>query len=776
MTRLSPNRRSGAERDVVSKNFDPLLGTSKDLDLPQLWEPSVTPSDQSLLQGRPLFHSVAEEQVFDWLKVIRILQNHWRISAFFAFLIMLSFACVTYLTKPVYEAQARIEIDPPGEVFSLEGLPSASSDRELLETQAQVLQSDSLAVAVIRKLDLDQNEDLVGRIKPETKEAATAPLTDTLQLTRRESMALETFKNLLNVKRDTSSRLILVSFTSHDPQLAAEVSNTLVQSFVDQSFETRHDAIVKSTEWLSLQLDDIRTKMEKTSQALAQFQGSTGIIDADDNRNTFTEHMGELTRQLTQAEAERIQLQALLKSVQAGNPDSLPEVRSNPVVQKLSQTLAEQRAQLSQVLVVYGKNHPTAKKLQSQIDELQSQLNEQKSATVNSLRASYAAAEAREHLMAGEIKGTGKELDQMARYSALKKEVQNNVDLYNTLYAKIKEAGISAASKSANIQVVDQARVPKTPIRPRRILNLSAGLVAALFGAVVLAFLLEQFDNRLRSPEDIKRWIGSSNISVIPAIGECNRQDARLAWPKRIVGPLPSASLDKEARNDMFLLDRPHSPEAEALQGLYGSLMLACHENPPQVMLIASAFPGEGKTTIALNLSLALAKHAKTCLVDADLRKGRIAKVFGLSANEGLRDVLTEARSLESILREAPRLGNLSIVSTGRSNDNSGQLICSDTMRQVLQELRHRFRFVVIDSAPILPFVDGRALSTMADAVVLVGRAGSTTRAGMQRCIDLLSEIQAAPILHVVLNGADMNATDYKYYRYGYADYSWTSK
>ncbi|PYV68095.1 MAG: hypothetical protein DMG97_25655 [Acidobacteria bacterium] len=226
----------------------------------------------------------------------------------------------------------------------------------------------------------------------------------------------------------------------------------------------------------------------------------------------------------------------------------------------------------------------------------------------------------------------------------------------------------------------------------------------------------------------------------------------------------------------MFLLDRPHSPEAEALQGLYGSLMLACHENPPQVMLIASAFPGEGKTTIALNLSLALAKHAKTCLVDADLRKGRIAKVFGLSANEGLRDVLTEARSLESILREAPRLGNLSIVSTGRSNDNSGQLICSDKMRQVLQELRHRFRFVVIDSAPILPFVDGRALSTMADAVVLVGRAGTTTRAGMQRCIDLLSEIQAAPILHVVLNGADMNATDYKYYRYGYADYSWTSK
>src|SRR2546425_11905348 len=472
----------------MSKNFELLQRVREDLDRPQPWEPSVTPSDQSLLQGRPLFHPVAEEQVFDWLKAIGILQKHWRSSAFFAFVIMLSVACVTYLTRPLYEAQARIEIDPPGEVFSLDGVPSASSDRELLQTQAQVLQSDSLAVAVIRKLHLDQNEDLVDLIKPKTNEAATAPLTDTLQLTRRESMALETFKNLLHVKRDTSSRLILVSFTSHDPQLAAEVSNTLVQSFVDQSFNTRHDAIVKSTEWLSRELDDIRTKMENSSRALTQFQGSIGIVDADDNRNTFTEHMGELTRQLTQAEAERIQLEALLKSVQTGNPDSLPEVRSNPVVQRLSQTLAEQRAQLSQVLVVYGKNHPAAKKLQSQIDELQSQLNEQKNATVNSLRASYAAAKAREHLMTAEMKGTSNELEQMARYSALKKEVQTNVDLYNTLYAKIKEAGITAASKSANIHVVDQARVPKTPIRPRRILNLSAGLVAALFGAVVLAF------------------------------------------------------------------------------------------------------------------------------------------------------------------------------------------------------------------------------------------------------------------------------------------------
>ena len=758
----------------MSKNFDLLMQAGKDLTQSQTWEPTVVPSvalgDQSLSQAGPYVQPVAQELAFDWLKAIKSVKNHWKISALFSFLTVFMFALVTYRTRPVYEAQAKIEIDPPGEVFSLDGQPTPTSDRELLQTQAEVLQSDSLAVTVIRGLRLDQNEDLVSRSKWRAREPERASSKDALQLTPRESLALEQFKDNLAVKRDTASRLILVSFMSHDPQLAADVSNALVQTFIDQSFEMRHDAIAKSTEWLSRQLDDVRNKMEMTSQALAQFQQSAGIVDADDNRNTFSEHMGELTRQLTQAEAERIQLEALLKSVQTGNPESLPEVRSNPVVQKLSQTLAEQKVELNQLLVVYGKNHPTVKKLQSQIDELQNQLNQQESATVNSLKASYTAAGAREHMMAQEMKGTSKELDQMARYSALKKEVQTNVDLYNSLYAKIKEAGISAASKSANIHIVDPARVPRRPVRPRWIRDMSAGVVVAVLGGVILAVILEFSGDKLRSPADFKRWIGTSSVCVIPAFGQNDRAVPRLVVPKGISGLPPGPDIASEVRNDMFLLERPNSPEAEALHGLYGSLTLASRGNPPQVVLITSAFPAEGKTTIALNLSLALAKHAKTCILDADLRRGRIAKAFGLSAPQGLRDLLADPQSVEGVLREVPGRPNLSVVSNGSSredSDNSGQILCSDRMRRVLQELRGRFRFVVIDSAPFLPFVDGRALSAMADAVVLVGRAGSTTRTAMQRCMELLAEIPGAPALHVVLNGAHIGSTEYKYYGYG---------
>ena len=205
---------------------------------------------------------------------------------------------------------------------------------------------------MIRKLRLDQNPALVGKLDSQTLKTANLKSTDAQQLTDAEGVALGNFKGALKVKRDTASRLILVSFDSPDPELAAQVSNTMVQTFIDQSFQNRHDAVMKSSEWLSRQLDDIRQKMEDSSHALTQFQQSIGVTDMDSNKSTFTEHMGELSRQQTLAQSERIQLQALLKN--ASNPDSLTEVRTNPVVLQLSQKLAEQRAALAQALVVYG--------------------------------------------------------------------------------------------------------------------------------------------------------------------------------------------------------------------------------------------------------------------------------------------------------------------------------------------------------------------------------------------------------------------------------------
>jgi succinoglycan biosynthesis transport protein ExoP len=744
----------------VSRNFELMRQAGKGIGQRQPSHIAVDPVEHSGVQLAMSTPGFEEGTAFQWLRALGIIQKHWRLSAIFACLVMVTVAAITIFSTPIYQATARVEVDPSGEKFSLNGATGAT-DAEYLETQAQVLQGDSLAIGVIRKLRLDQNPALMGKVKVSNLTSA-----DAQQLTPDEFIALANFKNAFIVKRDTASRLILISFSSPDPQLTALVANTAVGNFIDQSFQSRHEAVMKSSEWLSRQLDDVRKKMEDSNQALSQFQQAIGVTDIDSNKSTFTEHIGELGRQQTMAQSERIQLQALLKNVH--NPDSIPEVRTNSVVQALSQKLAESRAALAQALVVYGSNHPTSMKLQREGDELQSQLDIQKKAIVNSLRASYAAAQARESMMGAEMKGTSQELDKMSKYSTLKKEVEANVALYNSLYGRIKEAGIAAASKSADIQIVDPARVPALPIRPRPLLNLGVGLLAALVGGIGLAFICEELDNKLRSPEDIKRWIGSASVSVIPSITESESQGARLGWPKRIVGALPTRAED--SLTDTFFLERPNSAEGEAVQALYASIMLSWPNNPPQTLLIVSALPGEGKTTIALNLSYALAQHANTCLVDADLRKGRVARAFNLSAGQGLGDVLTGDAMLENSLLEIPGVRNLSILPAGRSKGNFGQLICSEKMDQVLGGLRERFGFVVVDSAPILPFADGRSLSTLVDAVVLVGRAGVTTRQAMRRSVELISEVHGAPILQVVLNGADTGSADYKYYRYSYTN------
>jgi capsular exopolysaccharide synthesis family protein len=708
----------------------------------------------------------AEKPEPEWLHALNIVRKHWRLSALFVGVVMLTVVLITFSLAPVYEPVARIEVDPPGETFSLEG-GNAATDAEYLETQAQNLKSDRLAVDVIRRLHLDQNPAIVPPnhdLKiPDPPANAIAGM-----LTPQENAALRFFRNNLIVKRDTASRLIAVSFSSGNPRDAALITNTIVDTFIDDTYQQRHDEIMRADTWLARQLDDIRTRMEESNRVLVDFQKTIGVVDIDDNKSTFSEQLSQLNQQLTQAQSDRIQLEALLRSVEAGSPKALPDVRNNPVVQQLSTQLAELRGQLSQTRAVYGPNHPNVKKLQDQINELQSQLNAQESQILSSLKTSYSAARARERLMDSEIKGTSKQLNEMARYNELRKEAQANSELYNSLYAKVKEAGIAAASKSSNLRVVDEARVLDHPTRPRRSLNIMIGLVMGLMGGVAVAFLREQFDNRIFTPEDVRSWIGTSNIAIVPQFFTSSQQLTAGGDSDKINGGLGHRKLAPGVR---FLLDRPHSPEAEALRSLYTSVMLSRPGNPPQVVLVVSSFPGEGKTTVSVNLAIAMAEHGKTCLLDADLRRGRVAGAFGVSNEVGLTDVLRGKISLQSALIPVASVPNLTIVPAHPGSVNAGQLVCSDGVRGVMSELREQFQFVVVDSAPILPFADGRALSTLADGLIFVGRAGMTTRDVVTRSLELLNEVHAAPVLEFVLNAADLHSPQYRYYQYGYDYY-----
>ena len=727
---------------------------------------SVTPIRREIPQAvvaRPWPATDAAKGGVEWTRALLILRKHWRLSALFASVLMITVVIVVFSLKPVYEPVARIEVDPSGEIFSLENR-AAGSDAEYLETQAQNLKSDRLAIDVIRRLHLDQDPAVARSVKE-----TSSPEQSLYQLSPAEYDALRAFRSSLTVKRDTSSRLIAVSFASTDPKLAALVTNTVVNAFIDDTYRDQHDSIVRSTEWLSRQLDDIRARMVESNRVLADFQKSIGVADLDSNKSTFTEQMAELNRQLTQAQADRIQLEALLKSVKSGSPDVLPEIRNNPVVQQLSTKLAELRAELSQAKVIYGTSHPNVKKLQSQVDELQSQLEAQKASVLGSIRTSYSAARAREELMDSHVKEANNSLSQMGRYNALKSEATANSALYNTLYAKVKEAGISAASKSSNLRVVDEAHILDSPTRPNRVLAILVGFFVALAGGVGVAFVREQFDTRIFTPQDMRTLIGSSNVSIVPLFLSSNGK--ALPPPKNGGQVVAASDHGKLLPGVEFLLERPHSPEAEALRSLYTSLMLSRSGGAPQALLVVSSFPGEGKTTVAVNLAIAMAQHGSTCLVDADLRRGRVASALGIKSSVGLTDVLDESASLESVLVGVPSIPNLTVVPAHAGSVRAGQLVCSDRMPRVLEDLRRQFQFIVVDCSPILPFADGRVLSSMTDGLVFVGRSGITTREVLQQSVDLLNSVNAAPIVEFVLNAADLNSDQYRYYQYGYEYY-----
>jgi capsular exopolysaccharide synthesis family protein len=663
--------------------------------------------------------------------------------------------------EPVYAPVAKIEVAPPGsESFSLQNSGDRFDASAYSETQSKILQSDELAIATIRKLHLDRKRDFSGALVTTNKLDSPAASADNElpNLTPAERASLEVFRKSLKVTRDTSSWLIDVSFAAHDPESAAAITNGLVDEFIDQNYVARHQAIVQSTQWLARQLDDIRARMEKSNRVLADFQRSSGIAALGNTGNTFEETISELNRQLTAAQAERIQLQSIAVKLDVGNPDTIPQVNSDPVTQDLSRKLASTKADLKQALVIYGVNHPKVKALNAQISDLEAQLTSQQGSVLASLNRNYATARLREGLLNSRLKEVSKQLGLMSQYETLKKEAQVNEDLYNALYAKVKEAGISAESKSMNIRWVDRARVLQRPTRPRRLLDISVATLIGIFGGLLLAFVREGFDPRIHTLEDVRLATGLSSVTLIPTSG-----DAHTAFR----GGRSKPAGENDHSPDVFLISRPGSAEAQALRQLYTSVQLSTRARAPQVLLVASALPGEGKTTLAVNMAVALSRSGSTCLINSDLRKPNAASVLGVEYRWGLAELLNKACSLEQAVVPVQNIPGLSLLAAGRAEAEPGEVVTTEAMSSLLRDLRRQFRFIVIDSAPVLPYAEPRAIAPLADGVIFIARSGLTTPQAVQRALEMLAEVHSAPVLEIVLNAVKLRSADYRY-QYGY--------
>ncbi len=702
---------------------------------------------------------------FQLATVLRVLRRRWRSALALAVVISLGVYLILLLMKDVYSPVANIEINPPGDqALTTRDTPGGVDDSktDYIDTQVHILTGEELAMAVINTLKLDSNPEFLSKKKPNIIVGSIHNLLVSLGIKRPSTVkeaALAAFQRNLAVAQVKNSKLVSVSFSSHDPRLAAQVTNTLVNLFIELNYKGEYQTTMKAATWLSAQLADLRKKNEALDQALVDFQRKNGLpvdVDNKDAPNPIAQEVADLQHQLTQTQVERIQGQASLKTVVPGRESALPQMGASALINELQRRLAEAKSQLADAQGLFGANHPSVKKLRNQVDELETELAAERKRVIDELNATYDAAQIREQLISKSLGRSQADMGdlnaKMIRYRALKSEAQANEDLYNTLFARLQEAGITAGLRSTNMRVVNEARVLQSPTKPNRLLITILGVFMGIIGGISLAFFRDSQHDVVRSADTLQALTGLS-VSMIPV----ELRGRRLLSPSYRIGSMPEAKSVSR-----FFIDRPRSPEFEAVKNLYTSVILRSASKPTKVILVASPGAKEGKTTVAVNLAIALGRHGRVCLIDADLRKPSVRR-----AERGLRDVLEGTAEVRDVLETLPDNENVAVLPAGVPSAGE-EMMAWPRMCEVVRELARRFEHVIIDSPPLLPFPDARALATIADGVLLVTRCGSTEREAVKQSIEMLEEVDAKP-LGVVLNAVDRDSPSFRYYHYGYS-------
>ncbi len=706
--------------------------------------------------------------LLDYLLILR--KHQWLILSFLIAVITVV-TIATFRMQPVYVSSARIAIDRENaNILPFQGAEAyaAYEDTEAyIETQAKVLQSETLALHTIRSVGL-VNQPEFGSDKGKASEAL---LTGSLANQKRPP-ALGTFLSGLGVKRVPNSRLLDVSFESTDPQLASRIVNAHIDNFIEQNFRSKYEAALQASSWLAGQLNELKFKVEKAEDARIAYERQNQIWTIDEKQSITTQRLGEINKELTEAQSERMKKEAVYQLVQSGNFDALPGLRESDGMKGLLAKRQEVATAHADALNQYGPNFPKVQRLRAQITEIDQLLEKEKKTIVAQVGNDYRAARQREQLFSGALEKQKAETNTMAerlvRYNILKREAEANKQLYDGLLTKLKEAGISAGLRSTNIRVIDPATVASYPSRPNKTRNVMLAFLVGLVGGIGLALLREYVDNTVKTPDDVERLSRLPTLAVVPAFVSLNGQ------PKKSKLLRMKARNGDESRVELVSHTLPKSQMSEAFRALRTSLLLSRADHPPQVILVTSALPREGKTTAAANLAVTLAQLGdRTVIIDADLRKPGVARALGLTdvKTEGLSSYLAGVSNLELVVTPHPAITNLSAITTGVIPPNPADLLSSHRLADAIAELRKLYKFIVIDSPPIMAATDAVIISVKADGVVLVVRSGETPKEAFSRTRELLASVKCQ-LLGVVLNAVDSRAPDY-YYSYRYYPYAY---
>jgi succinoglycan biosynthesis transport protein ExoP len=683
-----------------------------------------------------------------------ILRRHrWKIITFV-------FACVTATLivsarlTPIYESTVTVDIDRQmaSAIIGQEATRAPMNDADqFLATQVKLIQSDSVLRPVAQQYHLLNVERDASDITPE-------------KTTEAEDEAPILLKKL-KVTRPPNTYLLLVSYRSSDPHLAANVANAVARSYVEHTYNIRFRSSASLADFMEKQLEELKAKMERSSAALAQFERELNVINPEEKTSILSARLLQLNTEYTNAQTDRVRKESAWSSVQSGTLESAQVSTQGENLKTISAKLDEARQKFADVKTHYGPNHPEYRKAGVQVEEVERQLQQSRKNAAQRVEVEYRESLDREAMLRKAVAETKAEFDHLNtrsfEYQALKREADADKTLYEELVRKIKEAGINAGFQNSSIRIADPARAAVKPVFPDLKLNVLLAFLFSTLLSVGFAVLSDVLDSSVRDPEQISNLFQMDVMGSLPLVKTWRR-----SLTSAVTGEANTTALARPDENSLGDGERSVSTFEEAVRTLRNSILLGTFDRQLKSLMITSATPAEGKTTTAVHLAIAHAqqKH-KTLLIDCDLRRPGVHTKLGINPETGLAAVLQNGMQWRDKLAKLPDLPDLDILPTGFSSRRGADLI-GRRLPEILEDAAREYDLIVVDSPPILGFPEPLQMAASVDGVVMVAKAGETNRKAVGSAINTLQRVRAN-IVGLVLNSVTSDMSDsYRYYGY----------
>ncbi|BDG03446.1 GumC family protein [Anaeromyxobacter oryzae] len=690
-----------------------------------------------------------------------LLRRRWTVLAVFAAAVLLTLV-VTLRQTRIYAGTATliIELQAPKVLNNKDvqdvvetGTSSFWSSKEYFETQYRIITSRAVAQRVVEKLQLAQDQRFLGLdgMKDEAK------LKDALQ----KVDPVETLQERLSVVPVKDSRVVHIIVEDRDPKWAATIANAVADAYIAESLSVRSTTTQSASDWLEQQLADLEAKLAQSADALFAFKQSHDIVSTtwEDRQTVVTQRIAAINDALTKTQVQRATLAArnelLAKTVEGLKEDPQADAtvlsNQNMAIPELKVRYLDAKLECADVTSRYLENHPRVEACAAKMAAARQNLDREIQNTVGAARREYdetVEAERKLGQLLERAKAESFGLNQFEReYLSLKRTYDNNQRLYEMVLQRLKETGVTGMLQMSNVRVLDRAEPPEWPVRPRPVRNLALAVLLGLAGGVGFAFLLESLDTTITTREQIEERLRLPFLGIIPRIEKAADHSPELA-----------------------VHSAPTSAAAECLRSIRTNLLFMSPEKPLRTILVTSSGPGEGKTTTAAALAATMANSGnRVLLVDADMRRPRVHKVFGVPTGSGLSSLILGDGSLDaSIVRtDVP---NLDVLPCGPVPPNPAELLHTANFATLVQEMSRRYDRVVIDSPPAGVVADAIVIATKVDGTLVVVKAGQTSRDVAARTVRSLADVKAR-LFGSVLNELDLQDRRYAQYYYYRSSY-----